>query len=169
MYRKGEHKKKKGKGIQKAEEDLIYQGSASIEAAFVVPLILVMFAMIIYVTFFLYDECSAWQCCYIAVLRADTVTGQEDQKEGLAEGFLKDLLGEELMAVQGIELKRERKGKSLSVQVNGNTLTGDRLHMGTKFWNFEARGEAVMLKPVQFIRRYRLAEGVWKQIKGETE
>lgn len=148
------------------------KGSATIEAAVIVPFIIVVFVMIIQVSFFLYDECSVWQCCYIAVLRADTITKEAGRKEELADYFLKELLKQELMAVSeteitGAEIEKKAGSDKLSVFVKGDVLTKAVDGMGAETWHLEAKGTENMLRPVQFIRRLRIAEK-WKEAGDET-
>lgn len=142
-----------------------YRGSATIEASVIVPFIIVIFVMIIQVSFFLYDECSAWQCCYIAALRADTVTGEEAKKEELAAHFAKELLQQEMMAASelqlaGVGIEKKAGSDRLVTRAKGSVLTGAIDGMGEEKWSFEARGTENMLRPVQFIRRLRIAERV---------
>lgn len=152
----------------KNKKENTYRGSATIEASVIVPFIIVVFVMIIQVCFFLYDECSVWQCCYIAALRADTVTGEDGRKEELTAHFIRELLQQELMAVSKMEITEagiERRAGSdkLIVAVKGNVLTGATEGMEEEKWHFEAKGTENMLRPVQFIRRLRISEK-WKEI-----
>lgn len=144
------------------------QGSATIEASVIIPFILVIFAMIISAAFFLYDECSAWQCSYLAALRADTETGQIPQKELWAEYFARKLFSEELMAAGDIEIVQTRQGDKLTVQAKGNVSSMAMPELGPEKWHFEAAGTVELLRPVQFIRRMQLAEELIEKAKGYT-
>lgn len=151
----------------KNKKEDTYRGSATIEASVIVPFIIIVFVIIIQVCFFLYDECSVWQCCYIAALRADTVTGEDERKEELTAHFIKELLQQELMAVSEMEIieaeiERRAGSDKLIVTVKGNVLTGASEGMEEEKWHFEAKGTENMLRPVQFIRRLRISEK-WKE------
>ena len=40
---------------------------------------------------------------------------------------------------------------------------------GEGVWHFETKGEAVMLRPVEFIRRLQTGKDIWESIRGEEE
>lgn len=156
-------------------QSLDVRGSAVIEASVIVPFLLVVFIMTIQAAFFLYDECTAWQYCYIAAMRADTVTGQKNAKEALAGQFAKQLFEEGMMAVNHLKVTKEISGGKLTVYAAGDTAagggaeTGYETDLGEGVWHFETKGEAVMLRPVEFIRRLQTGKDIWESIRGEEE
>lgn len=50
-----------------------FDGYMTIEASLIVPKIFLIFCGIIYLTFFLYNHCIAYQSCYLACLRAQQI------------------------------------------------------------------------------------------------
>ncbi|NLL78489.1 MAG: pilus assembly protein [Clostridiales bacterium] len=143
----------------------IFRGSATVEACVILPFLLVIFSMIIFVSFFLHNECGAWQCSYIAAMRADTVTGKTEKKSGLAHTFGKQMLNEQMLAASVLEISEKIQGKELVVYANGDTCTGAMPKFSENRWHFETKGRMMMLKPVQFIRRIRLTKDVSESIQ----
>ena len=155
--------------IYKEQKKVFLHGSATIEASMIIPFILVIFVIIISVTFFLYDECTAWQCSYLAALRGDTETGQTAQKELWAEYFAKKLFSQELMAATDIEFSQTRKGDKLTVYAKGS-VSGRTIHsFSAEKWNFETAGTVELLRPVQFIRRIQFAKELVEKVKGGAQ
>ncbi len=134
------------------------QGSATIEASLILPFILLIFVLLIQVCFFLHNECVAWQYGYIAALRADTVTGKESVKEGLARQYGIKLIQEGMLAAYGQEIEATRQGQTLTVQIRGAVETKDSGNLVPPAWHLEAKGEVNLLRPVAFIRRAEIAK-----------
>lgn len=143
------------------------RGSAVVEASVIMPLLLIVTAMLITLTFFLYDVCCAWQCSYLAVLRADTETGDVTEKERLADYYAGRLFSGELMAASGVQITHAREGETLTVRASGNVTGRSSVEPGTEPWSFAAAGKAELLRPVRFLRRLQLAGKLLGNESGE--
>lgn len=59
-------------------------GYISVESSFIMPCVMVILALIIYWTFYMYNRCVLYQDCYIAALRGAQLA-HEDKKKILSE------------------------------------------------------------------------------------
>lgn len=129
------------------------RGSATVEAAVVVPFFLLIIAVILHLTFFLYDSCTLERATDVACLRAGQLLWDtNDLRLEKAEGGALDVLAGNLLGVKDVEQDIKVKGDRVEV----------RLSAQYKWWTIDVRKEKKRCNPVQFIRDCKKTEGVIK-------
>lgn len=127
------------------------RGSATVEAAVVIPFFLLILALIIHLSFYLYDCVVLERACNMAALRGSRMLWEENDlrfqktEEGIEDILRGGLLGM-CEAEQDIKVGHNHVSVSLSAQY--------------KWWKFMACEEKSIINPVQFVRDCRKAEGV---------
>lgn len=127
------------------------RGSATVEASVVIPFFLLVLALIIHLSFYLYDCAVLERACNVATLRGSRMLWEEnDLRFQKAEEGIEDILGGRLLGMceveQDIKIGHNRAAVTLSAQY--------------KWWKFKAYEEKSIINPVQFVRDCRKVEGV---------
>lgn len=131
------------------------KGSYTVEASLIFPLVIVLCVLLIYLTFFLYDECSSWQSAYIAALRTETSCGAEAGKEEAAGRTARQLLSEQLLAASRVVQETHVDAKRIEVLVKADVYPPVGRLLVNQQWHLESRGEVKRLRPVEYIRLCR--------------
>lgn len=134
----------------------------TVEAAMVLPMVLMTIVLIIYLLFFQYDRCLMEQDMGILALRGATLQANdnEDRMRQLKEQAA-GLYSEKYIAWDGGEIAlRLEKGKiyaersgQISFPFRGGILKGNQ------DWTMTAAYENRIISPVSFIRSYRKISG----------
>lgn len=143
------------KGLQK----ISLRGSFTVEASYLLPLIVFLIWNVLYLSFFLYDQSTILQGSYCTALRTERLHGTEEEKRAAAEEKYQDCVRSRI--VYG-ELQEEK------------TITTGAVTIGTKLtmhapaggflqssWYGEQLQTAEKWEPVAFIRNCRKAENIW--------
>ena len=86
----------------------------TVEAALIVPVVVCIFVMIIYLSFYLYDRCVLTQDCYVLSYRQSIEKGKAD-RAGTAAA--KDQFGQKLFMLSSMQTEKS-EGKKTRVLVN---------------------------------------------------
>lgn len=138
------------------------EGSYTVEAALLFPLILSVIILVMYISFFLHDRCVMNQSAYQAALRASRVKTSEGKVMGTAERAADELMEKCMLATTGVTHSVDISGSEIKVRYEG-TL---RIPAGVLFMNIygsdgirvEGSGSAKRKDPVRFIRQCRMVE-----------
>lgn len=139
----------KGKGIK---------AYFTVEASMIIPMVIFLFAIIFYLTFFLYDRCIASQDAYILAFRGsiccDMGTGEIEQyvRKQAQEQF-----GKRYMALTGFTEKVQADRNKVEVEITGeikSAFAKQLLNNGR--WNFQENAAADRICPTHCIRKFRL-------------
>ena len=95
-------------------------GSYTIEAALVFPLIMTVIVFIIYMSFFLHDRSVMSSCAYQAALKASLIrTGADDMKAEADRAAAYSIEGL-LLATENVEINTSVSGKEVKVSYQGD-------------------------------------------------
>lgn len=132
------------------------RGSFTVEAAVIIPFIILVLTAVIILSFFLYDKCALERAAAMAALRGSQEVWEDNniryQKtdEGIGAVLENNLLGTSCVE-KHVEVKKDQVCVLLKMQY--------------QWWNFSAQAEKGVVNPITFIRNCRKAEGVIKEQK----
>lgn len=130
-------------------------GSYTVEASLLFPMVVILCVLIIYLTFFVYDECSLWQSAYIAALRGGTSRAGQEKEEETAGRTVRQLLKEQLLAAEHVEYEAHSDKRTVRVLIGMNLRPPVGKGMTADSWRLESKGEMERLRPVEYIRMCR--------------
>lgn len=150
--------------IQIKKQQKMLNASVTLEAAIIVPFIVIIIMLLLYLSFFLHNRCVISQITYISALRGclSEETGEKREQELLKEE--KDLLQGRTIVGNGTNL--EHKIENEKVTVNGvNCLNIPFAALTKEFrlknsWTFSVKYKAENIDAVTFIRRCRKLENI---------
>lgn len=135
----------------------IKKGSSTVEAAYLIPMLMLLVAFLIYLSFFLYNRFIVTEAAYICALRGSRLeygTAKECYSE--AGKALADLLNGRLPAMEQCETKTEVTGAKVGITI--------RIKQKLPFWDkeleYSVEKSAVRLNPYRFIRDWRRVKNV---------
>lgn len=136
------------------------KGSSTIEAAFLIPMILTIVVLFIYLSFFLYNRVILTETSYIAALRGSQMEGKSAQEiYTKADQAQTQLLNGKLLAVSSYEKQIEVTGKKIQVKLKlEQKIPFSGLIMpflGKDSWEFSVEKSAKEINPYEFIRDCR--------------
>lgn len=150
---------RKKERIYKKSKTKKLNGSYSIEAGLLMPFIIFIIVSIIYLTFFLYDECLMQQTAYLAGLRTSYSQGSEEDyvQEALEYGKKRQ---EELLAAEGVDIRASAERNKIILRCEGRVATPFGGRFFKNAWSFKVEQRAERSRPVQLIRNCRKIESM---------
>ena len=136
------------------------RGSSTIEASLIMPMVLTIFAFLIYLSFFLYNRIEVTADAYICALRGSQMeleTAKETYQYMKKES--NKLIGGNLLATSKYGEQIEVNGNnvqvtySVSIQVPGAVIISNIFEENN--WNYSITKKTKKLQPVLFIRKCR--------------
>lgn len=139
------------------KKSCIKKGSSTVEAAYLIPMLMMLVAFLIYLSFFLYNRLLVTETAYLCALRASRLEyGTAKECYAVAEKSLTDLLKGKLPAMEQCETKTEVTGAKVGITI--------RIRQKFPFWEkqleYSVKKDAVRLNPYQFIRDCRRFKNV---------
>lgn len=132
-------------------------GYMTVEASFIIPRIFLLFCMVLYLTFFLYNHCVGYKACYIAALRGQQIRfGGNNDLEIYVSGELKKLLEEQVYQYQDTG-SVNINALSIEVTASGkieNKLKNMDIYKDSSF-GFEHSVKLMKFNPASVIRKTR--------------
>lgn len=128
----------------------------TVEAAMIMPVVLMLIAFMIHLTFYMYNRCVVSQDAYILAFRGSLHCDKE--KEEIQQHIVKisdEQYGNKYIGVRSFCDQVTTESKAVMVEVFGN--------MNLTNWSFEAKAEATRICPVACIRKWRLLKKVGNQ------
>ena len=123
----------------------VRKGSATIEAAFIIPFTMIVLVNLIYLSFFLYNRLILTEASYIAALRSSRMEWSDaNERYKEAEKASSLLLENSLLVTPSYQ-------KQIVVKKDKSQV---RLRIEDK-WEFEVTKDAERQNPYQFIRECR--------------
>lgn len=126
----------------------------TVEAALIVPVVLCIFVMIIYLSFYLYDRCVMAQDCYVLSYRQSIEKGGADRAGKAAAG---ELLRQKIFMLRRMETGMSG-GKRICVKVNAvmePPLFGLDFFDRERHWTLGVEERARKTDPPKDYRRVR--------------
>ena len=134
------------------------KGYFTVEASMIVPLVIVLIAFILYLTFYLYDRCIVTQDAYILAFRGTLCCGEDSTEiEQLVRSQSVGQYGSKYIGTNPLESRIRVDSKKVEVEVTGR--------MTAVNGGFFAKKEAERICPVECIRKVRLAQKIQTGIK----
>lgn len=150
----------------------VYDAYFTIEASFIVPIVLFLFVLILQWGFFCYEKSVSLQCCYLAALRA---SNKWELSAGEMETYAKEqvdcLLKERNLyptdkdssakvTLSGIEVELDAHMEVLFAQAREDTING---------WEWEEKKQACRIIPSAYIRKYHMIEHAGGEKDGSNQ
>ncbi len=126
----------------------------TVEAALIVPIVLCIFVMIIYLSFYLYDRCVMSQDCYVLSYRQSIEKGRADRAGQSAAG---EQFGQKLFMLSRMESASSR-GTRISIKVSAvmePPLFGLDFFRENRYWILNVQEKARKTDPPRDYRRVR--------------
>ncbi len=149
------------------------KASSTVEAAFVLPMILSIILICLSLSYFLYNRLLITQTAYIAALRGSRLEwGSASESHGEAGRACEELLGGRLLFTQdpGLQIKVLGKNITVSIKIRQEIpfrgMTG--IFTGNRDPEWVAVGKAVKQNPYRFIRDHRMLTHLADQRKEES-
>lgn len=142
-----------------------FKGSATVEAALLMPFLIFLIWNILYLAFFLYDQSTSLQGSYCTALRAERHYGTEEEKESLAEKKY------ELAVRKKLVEATVSHTIELADAVTVETKTDMRVPTVGFFmnrWHGAQKQRAEKWQPVAFIRNCRRAGDIAELLKAQN-
>lgn len=139
----------------------------TVEAGFVIPMVIFLFVFLIYASFYLYDKCVLFQDSYTVCFR-----GSIQKEEGGAltyiNAHMKEQFGGKYFGTGGVRGSVRKEGQE--VVVSGICQVGAPFGYflvmpGKSGWNIQTEAKARIMNPTKMIRKCRMAENILKQQK----
>lgn len=138
------------------------RGSFTIEASLILPVIIFLICNVLYLSFFLYDQCTVLQGSYCTALRTERmISGEEEKKMDAEEKYRQAVKEKAAAAVLEYEVAISEEGvcveTEFTVQAPGESLF-------YSVWKGKQEQKADTWEPAAFIRNCRKAENIWNLI-----
>jgi len=129
----------------------------TVEASCILPMVLMIFVIIIYLAFYLYDRCLFAQDSYILCYRESYVKDGGDRTEELRARAFRQF-GTKYFALRGHSFQTAEEKNGITMQGSAflipHAFSGS-LPMPERIWNIPYSAEAKYTDPPFDIRRYR--------------
>lgn len=144
------------------------RGSATVEMAVLMPMILILMILIIYLTLYFYDRSVLYGDAYLAALRASEQPEEENETlYAKADACFAALQEGQLIALSQVphELTVDADGVEISYsgEVIVPVMTGSMAFQEWGSYVFADHAYAARHRPVTFIRRCRILERMLSQ------
>lgn len=131
----------------------------TVEATFIIPMVLLLIVLMIQYGFFCYEKSLSLQCCYLAALRASNeweLTGKEI--ENFAASEMENLLEERALYPinRGIRATITLIGLEVEMQGNMEILFWEMDEKSMDVWEVNAKKSAAKTIPSEYIRKYKV-------------
>lgn len=140
------------------------KGSYTIEASFLLPMILTIIVMIMYIAFILHDREILASAAYTSALRGSQVLEKNDTFSTVQKHSF-DLIKDRLIITQNITTDIEIDGDKIIVRYDGDInipkgviLVPELFKAGNNSIKVKAYGEAKRQDSIKFIRNCRIIE-----------
>jgi len=139
----------------------VYDAYFTVEASFIIPIVLFLLVLILQWGFFCYEKSIALQCCYLSALRASDkweLSGRE--LENYATEQAEYLLAERNL--YPVNRKSNAKITLMGIEVeldnNMDVLFAKTWESKESEWYWEEKKQAGRIVPSKYIRKYHMIE-----------
>lgn len=122
------------------------KGYLTVEASMLVPLVVLLIALLLYLSFFLYNRCILTQDAYILAFRG-SIQKEEREVQKYIEECSKVQFSKKYAGMKNIEKNIAVSNKKITVKISGVTSNN---------WLIEKEAEAERINPAKVIRKIRL-------------
>ena len=142
-----------------------FQASMTVESSFLLPLIFFLILNILYLSFFIYDQCILMQGCYVTALRLERLECEEEKQRIADEKF--DRSTAKRLACANAERQIEMTDTQVKVSAAAS-VRAPGISFFQSFWKGRQEQTVDSWYPKHFIRRCRSAKGLLGLSNGET-
>lgn len=144
------------------------KGYMTLEASFIMPWVIFLFAFLIYASFYLYDKCVLFQDAYVLALRGSV---QKEEAEALkyVNEHMGTQFGNKYFGVGRVNGSAEKSKKeikvigSCSVKIPFDNFLTFSKESG---WQISTQAAAQIINPTKVIRKCRMAENIIEKVGG---
>jgi len=146
------------------------KGSYTVEASFLLPVILSVIVLVIYLSFYLHDRAVLSSAAYTAALRGSQMKEGSDIAGDVTKQA-EELIRNRLLGTTEVETRVESNGSSIvvsyggTVRIPGGALLCKYLTGGKDYIPVQASAKAATSDAVSFIRRIRVLKAYGKAIE----
>lgn len=143
------------------------KGSYTVEASFLLPIILSVIVILIYLSFFLHDRAVLSASAYQAAMRGGQLINGENVMQVVTESA-ESLIRNRLLGTSEVETNVECAGGKVKVSysgkmnIPGGALLCKYMTGGKMFIDMKAEAEAETTDVVKFVRRIRSVTAIGK-------
>lgn len=150
--------------MKKKNSKIMLKGSVTIEASIIMPIIIIIIALLVYLSFFLYNRCIMTQMTYISALRGSLSEEDVVKTEQNIEMEEKELFGNKVLAIAKIHFDNKIKNTNITVTTNASmkfpfASYASQLKIKGN-WNIMIKKKVEKIEALQFIRDCRKLEGL---------
>ena len=144
------------------------KGYMSLEASFIMPWVIFLFAFLFYSSFYLYDKCVLFQDAYVLVLRGSVQKEETEVLEYVNE-HMSAQFGSKYFGVGRVEGKAEKSKQEIkvigrcSVKIPFDNFLTLSKESG---WQIFTQTTAQTINPTKVIRKCRIAENIIEKVGG---
>ena len=139
----------------------IKKGSMTVEASFLMSLILLVLMGTIYLFFFVHNRAWLTAAAYEAAVSGAMEAEKENGQPYLTAKMRAEALGS--TGFYGAENLHTSVSEGKNIRVSYELDT--RSSYGGLSWHLRAEGESKVVRPVKWIRKLRAARDVWEEVK----
>ena len=129
----------------------------TVEASFLIPMVLCIIVIMLYTAFYLYDRCLFHQDAYLLCYR-ESITKEESTIQNKVESAKTDVFGKKYYALSSIETSVNRNGRTIALSGTGKVQPaafGGYFLMPKSIWMIRFAGAAKAYDPPLQIRKFR--------------
>lgn len=147
-----------------------WKGSITVEASFLLPLIIYLVWNCVFLSFFVYDQCIVMQGSYCSALRAERLAADNSEKRAMLEEKYRQTV-ENRKVMCSINTEKNFSDQRIRIDTGiSMKAPGGRFFFSN--WGSEQHQMVEKFEPVAFIRMCRKAEKLidfWNAKKSEKE
>lgn len=142
-----------------------FRASMTVESSFLLPLIFFLILNILYLSFFIYDQCILMQGCYVTALRLERLECEEEKQRIADEKF--DRSTAKRLACANTERQIEMTDMQVKVSAAAS-VRAPGISFFQSFWKGRQEQTVDGWYPKRFIRRCRSTKGLLGLWSGEA-
>lgn len=147
------------------------KGSYTVEASFLLPMILSVIVLIIYLSFYLHDRAVLSSAAYTAALRGSQMRAG-DNVAGDVSAQAQELIRNRLLGTSDVETDVECNSGSIvvsyggTIRIPGGALLCRCLNGGKDYLTVQASAKALRSDAISMIRKVRIIKAYGKNLMG---
>lgn len=142
------------------------RGNITIEASFILPIIIFLVWNLLFLAFYLHDQSLAMEGSYMTALRTERLVGGIERKERIAQTKLEQDLDKRL-AASDVQSRKKISKKDVEIETEVQMDAPAAVFFQSS-WKGSQYQKADAFWPVDFIRNCRKAEDIKEYIKKKT-
>lgn len=151
--------------VKKREKEKWTEAYFTVEATLIIPMVLVIFVLLIYLSFYLYDRCLIAQDAYILCFRSSILKEEPDKAQAVLAGKQRQY-GSKYFAIKNNTSSAAENGKW--IEMSGEmkifpSVFQNHFLMPSKQWQINFKAKAKETDPVKGFRRFSRLQELWQK------